>query len=116
MEPTPPLLGPKEGEVVTIGNNLRGILVHTTHRKLIYCGGYAGCTTCCLYASTNGTNNKLKLPCRGAERTHNIGHRQEINNLKVGKIPHEHASRRRNNPHAWPTGESDPMPRTIFLQ
>ena len=99
---------------VQVGTNT--FTIHTSHKTVVVCGGYVACENCLRYTYLPRKAAKFKEVCRGRDNTPNFQHRQELNNLRQGKLPHEHNSRRRANPLTWPSGEGKPTPKVVHLQ
>ena len=79
--------------------------VDTTHRDLVYLGGYVGCRMYGLYASANKQNNRFVQACR---RVCPRGTKGSVRRMELGK--HSLGNGHKD----WPDGGNDPLPRTAL--
>lgn len=75
--------------------------IHDSHLDVIYCGGYAGCMHCGLFASCEGAKNNLAKPRR---KTCPAGTKGNVRRLTRGKHPIAGSAK------TWPDGSSFPRP------
>ena len=78
--------------------------IHTTHKRIILCGGYVGCLKCGRFTLTYGNTNHLKSECRL--------------NCPPGSAGATRRMLRGEHPLAgkgkqWPSGEAGPRPRRL---
>ena len=78
--------------------------VHASHKKVVVCGGYAGCTVCGRFASTLGKANRLREPCRGQAPLGSLG---ATRRLMRGMHPLAAKGK------TWPSREKNPRPKRL---
>ena len=78
--------------------------VHKSHKRVVLCGGYAGCLACGRFASTYGRSNRLRTACRNSCPT---GSRGATRRMLAGKHPLG------NKAKEWPSREHDPFPKRV---
>ena len=79
--------------------------IHSSHRRVIFCGGIVGCEECGKYASSDTRKNGLKKECR---KNCPAGTRAQISRLRAGRNPQLGRKDER-----WPDGSVDPVPKRV---